>query len=1042
MAKQKEEDASAFIVDWDRGFRLSLLDWFTKQVEAINGDLALIQEFTTDLCSTPLRAAEQELLRLMGKPPQPTNLHPDVVKRKKGEEKPVWLKIEWKNNDMEKVELSRILKLKQVRDLHPDPVVDARIRISYSLGKPLGVWMANVQRDSEFAPNEEIVVLDPRVCPCHKYRTGAELDFAGHVVTTDPGCFADPQLRRFCLYGRKYRLSQHPDGMREAIDEALEAHVARFAEMSNVEEYDAWKTEVMKRVDMRLEDLQRQGFAPGAELSPGARKELQDFQRDMTITFADKSSHDFVMICKAAYRTSLFKELGSNDVYRPLEKPLDEVLNLHADLARKWGQDPVASVAHLYGVVKLHKTPAQFRWIAGAHAVRISKEKKIPTTSIGQSAAALGGVLRQVMATLKQKDLVEYQRTGIRRYWIVTAAEEAAARLRALDPKVLGRLWTRDFSAMYTSLPRHRLLRQVSEAIHEAFEYQAKQQRCPVGALGFKVKYDYKRKATAEFQQGAPYSERDVQDLLEAVLQGTLLQQGPLAPMLLQEQGIPMGGKASSEIANLYCYAIEAAMVDEVLRDYGLPAARRFATNQRFIDDIQGFGEINWPALQYGMEHKETTDPSGSALFLGMRITRFEDSLLLEQEPKGRGWSWRPQRYLEATSTHTHFTRRSVFKGLCVRAGSITNTRKAFKDAVLQVAEGLVLRGYGIQALQRSWKEYLMDYFRAQPQERQLLEEWFSAWMSAAFPEAQWRNEASGQSEREADRLADKAWTVVNEVLRAMELRPLERIQVRELCRSQTVRWGKGPGGVDVRRVRTQRAGALAVQLLQGAGVEAAEMALDQEPEWAGLLAVLVVKSYEFTVFERTGATWVRVNGTVLTKVTNVAAAVRAAANQWGGMIGIRAPQDAAVLPGLLVRLAAGAGAVAIAPRDKGEDVLPFPPVEPMAVEAGAAEAQAEEGPANAELAPSVAIPGEGRPELAAEPHGDPLLAEAPQSKRGKPEEWARVMVGTIALLGSGSWYRCPIEGCNFEKQQEQSVLKHYVRHRDKRNVALNQEGE
>ena len=196
LAKQNNEDATAFVVEWERSFRLSLLDWFSKQVKAINGDLALIQAFTTDLCSTPLRPAEQELLRLQGKPPHPVSLHPDVVKKKKSEEKPVWLKVEWKNNDMEKVEIARILRVKQVRDRYPEPMVDARIRMSYTLGRPLGSWMASVQRDSEIIPGEAIIIVDPRSCPCQKFRTGAELELAGHVVTTEPGCFTSQRLRQ------------------------------------------------------------------------------------------------------------------------------------------------------------------------------------------------------------------------------------------------------------------------------------------------------------------------------------------------------------------------------------------------------------------------------------------------------------------------------------------------------------------------------------------------------------------------------------------------------------------------------------------------------------------------------------------------------------------------------------------------------------------------------------------------------------------------------------------------------------------------------
>ena len=84
------------------------------------------------------------------------------------------------------------------------------------------------------------------------------------------------------------------------------------------------------------------------------------------------------------------------------------------------------------------------------------------------------------------------------------------------------------------------------------------------------------------------------------------------------------------------------------------------------------------------MEHKETTRLDGSVIFLGMKIS---EQYLLEQQPKGAGWAWRPQKYLEVTSTHTHFysyTKRSMFKGLCVRAGRITSTREAFKEAVQQ----------------------------------------------------------------------------------------------------------------------------------------------------------------------------------------------------------------------------------------------------------------------------------------------------------------------------------------------------------------------
>ena len=173
----------------------------------------------------------------------------------------------------------------------------------------------------------------------------------------------------------------------------------------------------------------------------------------MVITNADKSTHDLVMMCKNLYKELLHRELNSGAVYQPLQRPVDEVYEQHARLAQLVGQVPVNKAAHGYGVVKMHKTPLAMRWIAGATMVNITKRKKIPSTSIGQSAAALGGMLREVPKKLQEKDVRLYQRTGVWRFWIVTSTEQVAQQIRQLSADTQGQLWTRDFTAMYTSLP-------------------------------------------------------------------------------------------------------------------------------------------------------------------------------------------------------------------------------------------------------------------------------------------------------------------------------------------------------------------------------------------------------------------------------------------------------------------------------------------------------------------------------------------------------------------------------------------------------------
>ena len=242
------------------------------------------------------------------------------------------------------------------------------------------------------------------------------------------------------------------------------------------------------------------------------------------------------------------------------------------------------------------------------------------------------------------------------------SGEEAAQQLKQLNPDTLGRMWTRDFTSMYTSLPQTTIVAKVMTACHEAFLWvAADKEKCPLERIGVSIDYDYKMRATATLNSEGAHDLTDIKALLECVVQGTLIQQGEGTEILRQKQGIPMGGKASSEIANLYCYAVESKMVDETIANYGLPAARRYQTTMRFIDDMQGFGEMNWNALQYEMDHKETTQPDGTIIFLGMKVTKKEKQLLLEQQPKGVGWMWKPQKYVEATSTHTHYTKRRMF---------------------------------------------------------------------------------------------------------------------------------------------------------------------------------------------------------------------------------------------------------------------------------------------------------------------------------------------------------------------------------------------
>lgn len=174
-----------------------------------------------------------------------------------------------------------------------------------------------------------------------------------------------------------------------------------------------------------------------------------------------------------------------------------------------------------------------------------------------------------------------------------------------------------------------------------------------------------------------------------------------------------MGGKASAEIANLYCYTIESQYIDKLISQDKLKEAQSWLNTWRFIDDMFGFGHRSWEEIDYKMSHVDTTDVPYSSLtqtsetvFLGMRTISNPNGIQLSVEPKGKGWRWIPQRFIEFSSCHTHYTREHMFLSLLIRASTLTNSADNFYKAATEYAQGLIARGFNATSLKKSWRKF------------------------------------------------------------------------------------------------------------------------------------------------------------------------------------------------------------------------------------------------------------------------------------------------------------------------------------------------
>ena len=683
------------------------------------------------------------------------------------------------------------------------------MKVSYSLAVPNGVLIQNygkVSKERDISTHDPPVVPAPTECSCRHYRTDGTIDFKGHVVTTDPGFITDVRLRSYWLKGRKFRCQAHPQLLLDNLRKNLDTFILQAAKRNKMDGSDflPWRDKLLDLLSVKFAALSRESNAPyHSFLTPEGMSELQKIHKEMVVTYADKSSHDFVLCCKPLYKRLLWEEIHSEH-YATEQEQNETLWNRHALLSNKVGQNPVHAHRYLYGILKMHKNPVGVRWIAGNHLQEMGEpgyEKKFPACSLSNAEMTIGGILRMCMDKLRRKDFA-CRKLGYKRYWTVTNVDEVAADIKHGIENLRGKpVFTRDFTRMYTSIPQHELVRVICEVINEVFQDQASVRKMSLSDLRVKVKYPKSNHSFAFFDEDG-FSFEEIRLLLEPVCSEVFFQQGDGFQLLRQKQGLPMGGKASAELANLFCYYKESRFIDNLIQQGKLDEAKSWYWTWRYIDDLLGFGrrENGWQNIDYGMEHIDTTDSrfceesgESQAVFLGMRISNSPGGLLTSVQPKGEGWVWLPRKFIEYSSCHTHYTKWYMLKGLLIRALTICNSEESFFKAVIHYAQGLISRGFPSSSLLRAWKRFAYEKIH-DPRARKKLTARFMQWVedqdfSHAYPD-----EAARQQGKYSQALTRFKGTLmcglvaVNNIMKALKIEEVTAAEIHTLAKDMAQR--------------------------------------------------------------------------------------------------------------------------------------------------------------------------------------------------------------------------------------------------------------
>ena len=148
---------------------------------------------------------------------------------------------------------------------------------------------------------------------------------------------------------------------------------------------------------------------------------------------------------------------------------------------------------------------------------------------------------------------------------------------------------------MYTKLTHANLI-----AGKESMEYEASCRKVSSEDLKWQVQFNRLGKATASWSVTDGFAYSDIHEMLTSSVTQVFLQQSNSGQLRRQVIGVPMGGKASSELTNLYCYSVESEYIDSLMHLNRVDEAKKWFYTWRYIDDILGFDFLGCTKVSHG----------------------------------------------------------------------------------------------------------------------------------------------------------------------------------------------------------------------------------------------------------------------------------------------------------------------------------------------------------------------------------------------------------------------------------------------------------
>ena len=502
----------------------------------------------------------------------------DVTKKRVGL---LW-QLHFGNQGFEHLGLEGLLRRKEVVALVPESFKDLSPTVVFDYTHQIRKRILNYKAALDETVNQDLSEIH---CECDQHKQWANKDLDNHICTGDLGLVKDAKLRLLLQKGPKYRERRPLDWeeVKSEVESTVDGVVEKWARSEAVEpvQLAAWKDEVLKRVDDKLERLQRDvPFDPGNEYldTPEGKKALSELLSRFVLVSADKSENNVVIVCKRHYVKKLRDELAvkPDQTYLRDESKVTDVILMQMEKVKAFGvkfginvTKEQEKLATLYWTAKMHKDPTAERFIASS--------SKCVTKILSQLLSKCLKAVQEQLSRECHRERVDSKQPWSK-YWIVGSSDEVIKKIQAVNRKrKASSVGSFDFSTLYTKLKHESLKEKLKWAIEKAFASSGK----PKLAI-----YSTSARFVEEEREGTVViTASELVELVEFLVDNLVIVYGDR--VYRQVVGIPMGTDCAPFLANLYLFVLEYEWVTTLAAtEEGREKLSELELICRYIDDL------------------------------------------------------------------------------------------------------------------------------------------------------------------------------------------------------------------------------------------------------------------------------------------------------------------------------------------------------------------------------------------------------------------------------------------------------------------------